>query len=322
MDAELPARRGHQPQEQSGRYHQLRALRAGAAPARVRRGEDRRPRSRGPHLHRRHAFRDIGRRGAKTDGRRSDDLLGRASDVHRRSLRRTGFGHRRHDDRRIYRERLFQPRVGAQDCQAFRAEHRFVVPFRARRRSQHAGLCRQARRPADEGAGRGRDFERHYRHLSHSCRRLQIRHLLRPHRLADRQEDSRRYGPHDPRRAGSEDSRRERGCAERRRAALPRGRAARSRPRRGYPPHLWLQQCRDSLARPFDALLCAEARPQQADESRGRFPDLQRLHRDHVQLADQGGLLRGAGVLQARKLRAHPQSAERRPERDAPDAAV
>ncbi len=55
----------------------------------------------------------------RTDGRRSDDLLGRASDVHRRSLRRTGFGHRRHDDRRIYRERLFQPRVVRKTAKRF-----------------------------------------------------------------------------------------------------------------------------------------------------------------------------------------------------------
>ena len=95
----------------------------------------------------------------KLTARRPDDLLGRASDVHRRRLRRTGFGRQRHHDRRVYRERLFQPCVGAQDRQALRPEHRFFVPLRARRRSQHAGLCRQACRPADEGAGRGRDFE-------------------------------------------------------------------------------------------------------------------------------------------------------------------
>ena len=108
------------------------------------------------HLRRRYALRDFGRRGAQAHGGRPDDLLGRASDVHRRRLRRPGFGHQRHHDRRVHRERLFQPRVGAQNRQALRPEHRFVVPFRARCRSQHAGLCRQACRPADEGAGRGR----------------------------------------------------------------------------------------------------------------------------------------------------------------------
>ena len=79
----------------------------------------------------------------------------------------------RYDDRRIHRERLFQPGLGAQDGQALRPEHRFFVPLRARRGSRHTGLCPQAGRPADEGAGRRRDRLRNYGYLLRSYRKVQ-----------------------------------------------------------------------------------------------------------------------------------------------------
>ena len=242
--------------------------------------------------------------------------------MHRRRLRRTGLGRERHHDRRIYRERLFQPRVGAQDGQAFRPEYRLFVPLRARHRPQHAGLRRQARRPADEGAGRGYDLQRHHGHLSGADRGFRLRHLVGKGQRADRQGDSRNGRPHDHRGAGGEDPRRERRRADGRRAALPCRRAARSRPRGGHPAHLRLQQRRNPHAGPFDALLCAETRPQPSDEPRGRFPHGQRVYRDHVQLADESRLLRGPDLLPRRALRAHSQPVERRPERDAPDADV
>ncbi len=67
---------------------------------------------------------------------------------------------------------------------------------------------------------------------------------------------------------------------------------------------------------------CAAARPRQTDQPRRRLPHRQRLHGDHVQLADESLLLRRARKLSGRPLRADPQSVEHRPERHAPDAAV
>lgn len=128
-------------------------------------------------------------------------------------------------------------------------------------------------------------------------RRFPLRRLVCPHRRADRQAYPRRNRPCDPRGARSEGAGREGRRAERGRAALPGRRAARGRPHRGYPAHLRLQQRRDPLARPFDAFLCAQTRPQPPDEPRRRLPIGQRLYGDHVQLADQGGLLRRAGEL-------------------------
>ena len=226
MDAELPACRGHQPQEQPRRHHQFCAVRTGPALARFRRREDRGRRSRGPHLCRGHAFRDAGRRGAQAHGQGPDDLLRRTPDVHCRRLRRTGFGRERYHDRRLYRECLFQSRVGAQDGQAFRPEYRLLVPVRTRRRSQHAGLRRQACRPADEGAGRRYDLERHYGHLPRSDRRFRLRRLVGARQCADRQGDSRKRRPYDHRGAGGEDPLRKGRRADGRRSALPGGRAA------------------------------------------------------------------------------------------------
>ena len=168
-------------------------------------------------------------------------MFGRTAHVHSRSFRRAGFGHRRRDGGRLHRKRLFQPGVGAQDRQAFRAEHRFLVPFRARRRPQHAGLCGQAGGSADEGTGRRQDFERHHGHLPRPDCRLRFRPVVRAGQCADRQGNPRRDRACHPRGARSEDTRRKGGCADRGRAALSGRRAARSRPYRRHSAHLRLQ---------------------------------------------------------------------------------
>ena len=130
------------------------------------------PPYRGQNLRGRYSVHNARRRRAQAHGQRPDDLLGCETHVYCGRLRRVGFWRERYDDRRIHRERLFQPGLGAQDGQALRPEHRFFVPLRARRGSRHTGLCPQACRPADEGAGRRRDRLRNYGYLLRSYRKV------------------------------------------------------------------------------------------------------------------------------------------------------
>ena len=199
MDAELPAGCGHYPEKQPGGHYQFRTFRTGTAPARFRCCEDRRRPDRGQNLRGRYSVRDARRRRAQAHGQRPDDLLGCETHVYCGRLRRVGFGRERYDNRRIHRERLFQPGLGAQDGQALRPEHRFFVPLRARRGSRHTGLCPQACRPADEGAGWRRDRLRNYGYLLRSYRKVQSGTRYKACQSSDRQRDSCRYDPHDSR---------------------------------------------------------------------------------------------------------------------------
>ena len=269
-------------------------------PARVRCGEDRGPARSSCQPAPRYALRDFGRRGAQAHGGRPGPqppgqrpmriAWCSAARIRASATPRPTCSSRR---------RRFQPRAWVRKtAKRFWPEHRFVVPFRARCRSQPAGLCRQACRPADEGTGRGRDTSSDITDIYPApISKIPLRRLVRPHRRADRQAYPRRDRPCDPRGARSEGAGREGRRAERGRAALPGRRAARGRPDRGHPAHLRLQQRRNTLARPFDAFLCAQTRPQPPDEPRRRLPIGQRLYGDHVQLADQGGLLRRTGEL-------------------------
>lgn len=235
------ARDRNESEKQRGRHHQLRSARNGTAPARVRRGENRGRPHRRADLPRRNPFHDAGRDRAQTFGRRPDDLQRPRADVHSRRVRRARLGRHGDDNRHLYRKRLFQSGLGPQDGQAPRAEHRFLVPLRARDRSRHDALRADARGLAGQGAGRGRDFVSGHGSLSRPYRAVPVRRIARPGSQTDRQGDSRRDDPPDRRRARRADRKRARRHTERRRTALPGGRAARGRPGRGYSAHIRLQ---------------------------------------------------------------------------------
>ena len=137
-----------------------------------------------------------------------------------------GFGHQRHDDQRLHRECRLQPGLGAQAGQTLRAEYRLVVPLRAGRGSELAGLRREAGRAADEGAGRGYDFERHHGPVPAAGRGFRLRFLALAGPDADRQGDPGGDRADDPRGAGRADPRGAGRRADGGRAALPGGRAA------------------------------------------------------------------------------------------------